>query len=79
MYIWSDEIIQFVQNSIDDFDEKMTFLIFQGGGHEKGEDLIEEGACSELTSFVCHLTQRSLNENKITENEVCLSKYLMNE
>mmetsp|Transcript_21279 Transcript_21279/g.52409 ORF Transcript_21279/g.52409 Transcript_21279/m.52409 type:complete len:208 (-) Transcript_21279:279-902(-) len=35
----------------------MALLVFEGGGHEEGEDLIEEGAGAELASLVCDLAE----------------------
>ena len=51
MNIWTDQIIQFVEDSVNDFDEKMSLLIFQGRTHQEGEDLVKERSRTELSCF----------------------------
>lgn len=64
VYIWSNQVIQFVQNAVNDFNQQMALLIFQGGWHEQGQDLIEQGACSKFTGLICDLTQGSLERHE---------------
>lgn len=75
MNIWSDQVIQFVENAVNDFNQKMALLILQGGGHEQGQDLVEQGTCSEFASFICDLTQSSLRGKRRSDNGQIL-KYI---
>ena len=38
----------------------MALLIFQGGRHQQGKDLVEQGTCSQLPRLVRDLPQRAL-------------------
>ena len=60
MYIWSDQVVQFVQDAINDFDQQMALLVLQCGRHEQGQDLVEERPRAKLASFICDLPQSSL-------------------
>ena len=64
MHVGSNQVIQFVEDAVDDFDQQMALLVLQCGGHEQREDLVEEGARSKLTSLVCDLSQRRLQTAK---------------
>ena len=62
VHVGSDQVVQFVEDAVDDFDQQMALLVLQCGGHEQGEDLVEQGARSKLTSLVCDLPQRRLQK-----------------
>ena len=64
VYIWSNQVVQFVEDAVDDFDQQMALLVLQSWGHEERQDLIEQRTRSELTSFICDLTQSSLKTSK---------------
>lgn len=36
-------------------DQKMALLVFEGRGHEKRQNLVEQRASSEFSRFVCNL------------------------
>lgn len=62
MYVWSNQVIQFVENAVNDFNQQMALLVLQGGRHEQRQNLIEQRACSEFTGFICDLTQSGLEK-----------------
>lgn len=64
MYKWSDKVVQFVKDTIDDLDEEMPLLVLQGRGHQQGKDLVEQSISSKLTSFVSDLTEGRLHTTK---------------
>lgn len=64
VYIWSNQVVQFVEDAVDDFDQQMALLVLQGGRHEERQDLIEQRTSSELTSFICDLTQSGLKTSE---------------
>lgn len=68
VYIWSDQVIQLVENSVDDFDEQVTLLIFKCWWHQQRQDLIKQWPCSEFPSFISNLSQGSLNKTKQSVN-----------
>lgn len=73
MHIRSDQVIQFVQNTVNDFNQEMALLVLQGGRHEQRQDLVEQRTCSKFTSLIRDLTQRSLGEGEGgLEDGVCL-------
>lgn len=70
MNIWSDQVIQFVENAVNDFNQKMALLILQGGGHKQWQDLVEQGTCSEFASLICDLTQSSLRAKRRSASQI---------
>ena len=58
--VWADKIVQLVQDTINDLDQQMAFLILERLLHEQGENLVEEWSCTEVTSIVCELAQSRL-------------------
>lgn len=51
VYVRPDEIIEFVQNMVNVFDEKVPFLVFERRFHEQREDLVEEGPAPKSRAF----------------------------
>lgn len=64
MYVGSNQVIQFVENAVNNFDQQVALLVLQRGRHEQWQDLVEQGACSKLPSFVCDLTQSRLGQDR---------------
>lgn len=62
MYVGSDQVVEFVEDAVDDFDQQMALLVLQRGGHEQGQDLVEEGPSAKLTSLIRNLPQCSLGK-----------------
>lgn len=62
MDIWSDQVIKLVENAVNHFNQEVALLILQGGRHKQWQDLVEQRTCSEFTSLICDLTQRSLEQ-----------------
>lgn len=60
MYIRADQVVKFVQNPVNDFDQQMSLLILQGGAHKQRQNLVEERPRAELTGLVGDLTERCL-------------------
>lgn len=60
VHIWAHQIIQFVKDAVNNFDQQMAFLVLQCRWHEQWQDLVEQGTCSKLPSLVCDLAQRCL-------------------
>lgn len=60
MYVGSHEVVQLVEDAVDNLDQQMAFLILEGGAHEEGQDLIEEGAGPELPGLVGDLAEGGL-------------------
>lgn len=64
VHVWSNQVVQFVENAVNNFNQQMALLVLQGGRHEQRQDLVEQGACSELTSLICDLTQGGLRQER---------------
>lgn len=71
MYVGSNKVVKFVENTVDDFHQQVAFLVLKGGGHEQWEDLVEQRSCSKLASFVCDLTKGRLKQRETGSND-CL-------
>ncbi len=57
MDVGSDEIIQFIKDSVDDFYEEMSFLVFQSGTHQQGKNLVEKWPRSKFFGVNCDLPE----------------------
>lgn len=60
MNIRSHQVIQLIEHPVNDLDQQMSLLILQCRGHEEGEDLVEQGIGTKLTSLVSDGTQGRL-------------------
>ncbi len=58
--IWSNQVIKFVEDTINDFHQEMTLLVLQCRRHQQWQDLVKEGSCTKLSGFICDLTKSSL-------------------
>lgn len=58
--VWSNQVIKFVEDTINDFNQQMTFLVLQCRRHQQGQDLVKEGPRTKLSGFICDLTKSSL-------------------
>lgn len=54
------QVVQFVQDAVNDLDQKVTLLVLQGRGHQEGQDLIEKRPRPKLARLVCDLSEGSL-------------------
>lgn len=89
MDVGPHQVIQFVQDAVDDLDQKVTLLVLQGRGHQEGQDLIEQRPRPKLARLVCDLSEgslwkkvcslkllnKNLNDNSVAANEY-VEKYL---
>mmetsp|Transcript_46162 Transcript_46162/g.75324 ORF Transcript_46162/g.75324 Transcript_46162/m.75324 type:complete len:433 (+) Transcript_46162:2227-3525(+) len=57
MYIGAHKVVELVEHAINDFDEEMSLLVFEGRGHEQGKDLVEQRSSTKLTCLVCELAK----------------------
>lgn len=62
MDVWSDQVIEFVENAVNHFNQEVALLVLQGGRHKQWQNLVEQRTCSKFTSLICDLTQRSLEQ-----------------
>ena len=62
--IGADQVIQFVEDSIDDLHQQMALLVFQSPFHEQGENLVEKSSGTKVARIVCDLTQSSLTHGR---------------
>mmetsp|Transcript_6141 Transcript_6141/g.12627 ORF Transcript_6141/g.12627 Transcript_6141/m.12627 type:complete len:213 (+) Transcript_6141:1998-2636(+) len=54
------QIVQFVQNTINDLDKQVTFLVFQRWTHEEWQNLVKERTRTKGSRPVCNLTHGRL-------------------
>lgn len=59
VHVRPDQIIQFVQDSVNNFDEQVPLLVLESGTHQQRQNLVEERTSAELARFICYLTQGS--------------------
>ena len=52
-----DEVVEFVQDTVDDHDKQMTLLVLQCALHEQGQDFVEQRPGTEVTGLVGDLQQ----------------------
>ena len=57
MHIWSDKIVQLIQDTIDNLHQQMALLILQSRRHQQRQDLIEQRPGAHLAGFIRDLTQ----------------------
>ncbi len=57
-----NQVVQLVEHPVYDLNEQMPLLVFQGGGHEEGQDLVEEGVSTKLPSLVRDCAQSRLQD-----------------
>lgn len=62
MDVWSDQVIEFVENAVNHFNQEVALLVLQGRRHKQWQDLVEQRTCSEFTSLICDLAQCSLEQ-----------------
>lgn len=60
MDVGPHKVVQFVQDAVNDLDQKVTLLVLQGRGHQEGQDLIEKWPRPKLARLVCDLSEGSL-------------------
>lgn len=60
MDVRPDQVVQLVEDAVDDFDQQMPLLVFQGGRHQQRQDLVEQRPGAKLSGFVRDLAQCGL-------------------
>jgi len=60
----TDEIIEFVEDTINDFDKQVALLVLESMPHEQGEDLVKES--TKLACLVSNLTKGGLSYRRGT-------------
>jgi len=61
-----NEIVQLVQDSIDNLDQQMSFLILQSSLHQQGQDLVEKRTGTKFSRFVGNLSKSRLSHRWCT-------------
>lgn len=51
--------------------QQMAFLIFQGRGHQQGQDLIEQGTGAKLSGLVRYLSAIRILDDRVNEHLLC--------
>lgn len=65
MGVWPNEIVQLIQNSIDNFDKKVTLLRISCS-QEQRKNMIKKGSSAELPSVDCNLPQSCLSHLRVS-------------
>lgn len=60
MDIWSNQVIKFVENTVDDLHQEMSLLVLKCRRHQQRQDLVKKGPGTKLSGLICNLTERSL-------------------
>lgn len=68
VHIWPNQIIKFVEDTIDDFHQKMALLVLQGRRHQQWQDLVKERSCAKLSGLICDLTKSSLKGDRLVRD-----------
>lgn len=73
MHVRTDQVVQFVQDSVNDFDEQVSLLVLQRGAHQQRQDLVEERPRAEVASLVRDLSEGGLAHGRSSVLKSCIN------